>query len=75
MRIRILFRIQLIKFYADPDPNFYWMRMQVTKMMRILVDPDPQHCLFFPPHFPCRIHNIAYFFPYTFLVEGGDGAG
>ncbi len=40
-------RIQLIIFDADPD--FYLMRMrirmriQVTKMMRIFADPDPQH--------------------------------
>jgi hypothetical protein len=35
-------------FYADPNPDFYLMRMwirmriQVTKMMRINVDPDPR---------------------------------
>jgi hypothetical protein len=30
---------------ADPDPDFYWMRMriQVTKMLRMHADPDPQH--------------------------------
>ncbi len=29
----------------DPDLNFYLMRMriQVTKMIRIHADPDPQH--------------------------------
>jgi hypothetical protein len=51
MRIRIRFRIHRINFDADPDkdPDFYLMRMlirmhfQVTKMMRILADPDPQH--------------------------------
>ncbi len=47
--MRIRFRIQLINFDADPDPDFYLMRtrirmrLQVTKMMRILADPDPQH--------------------------------
>ncbi len=46
MRTWIWFRIQLINFDADPDPDFYLMRMriQVTKMMRILADPDAQHC-------------------------------
>jgi hypothetical protein len=45
MRIRIRYRIQLINFDADPDTDFYLMRMliQVIKMMRILADPDPQH--------------------------------
>ncbi len=53
MRIQIRFRIHLINFDADPDPDadpdFYLMRMpiqmriQVTKMMRILADPDSQH--------------------------------
>jgi hypothetical protein len=53
MRIRIRFRIQLINFDADPnaDPylDFYLMQMRirmrirVTKMMRILADPDPQY--------------------------------
>jgi hypothetical protein len=52
--MRIRFRIQLTDFVADSvpdlDPDFYFMRMrirmriQVTKMMRILPDPDPQHC-------------------------------
>ncbi len=43
MRIRIRFRIQLINFYADPD-FMTRMRIQVTKVMRILadLDPDPQ---------------------------------
>jgi hypothetical protein len=41
-------RIQLINFCADPDPDFYWMRIQVIKMMRALADPDPQHWL--PEH-------------------------
>jgi hypothetical protein len=42
MRTRIRFRIQLINYDADPDPVFYMtlMRIQVTKMMRILADPD-----------------------------------
>jgi hypothetical protein len=39
-------------FDADPDPDFYFMRMQirmwtqVTKMVRVYADPDPdpQHC-------------------------------
>ncbi len=39
-----LIRIQRINFDADPDPDFYLMRIQVTIMMRILVYPDPQHC-------------------------------
>jgi hypothetical protein len=45
IRIRIWIRIQLINFDADPDSDFYLMRMriQVTKMMRILADRDPQH--------------------------------
>jgi hypothetical protein len=34
-------------FDVDTVPNFYWMRMrmriQVTKVMRIHADPDPQH--------------------------------
>jgi hypothetical protein len=32
---------------ADPDPDFYLMRMriQMAKMMRILEDPDPQHSM------------------------------
>jgi hypothetical protein len=40
-------RIHLENFDADPD--YYLMRMlirmrfQITKMMRILADPDPQH--------------------------------
>jgi hypothetical protein len=46
MRIRFRIWIQLINF--DEDPDFYLMRMririQITKMMRILADPDPQHC-------------------------------
>jgi hypothetical protein len=43
MPIRIRYLIQLISFDADPD--FYLMRMRilVTKMMRILPDPDQQH--------------------------------
>jgi hypothetical protein len=55
MRFRIRFRIQLINFdvgpNADPDPYFYLMRIQVTKMMQILIrmrippDLDPQHWL------------------------------
>jgi hypothetical protein len=51
MRIRIRFRIQLVNFDeepdVDPDPDFYLMRMgiQVTKMMRIYANLDPQHCL------------------------------
>ncbi len=46
--MRIRFWIQLINFYADPDQNFYLMQMpirmriQVTKIMRILADPDPR---------------------------------
>jgi hypothetical protein len=44
MRIRFRFRIQLINFDADPDPDFYLMH-QVIKIMLILADPDPQHCL------------------------------
>jgi len=35
---------------ADPDPEFYLtqirMRIQVTKMMWIHADPDPQHCFY-----------------------------
>ncbi len=35
-------------FDADPDADFYLMRMrmriQVFKMMGIHADPDPQHC-------------------------------
>jgi hypothetical protein len=37
---------------ADPDADFYLMRIriririQVTKMIRILADPDPQHWAF-----------------------------
>jgi hypothetical protein len=32
-------------YHIDADPNFYLMGMQiqVTKMMRIHADPDPQH--------------------------------
>jgi hypothetical protein len=48
MRIRIRFRIQLINYYADPDPDFYtlWTRIrtliEVIKMTRILIaDADP----------------------------------
>ncbi len=43
-------------FDADPDLDFYlmWMRIrsgiQVTKMMRIPADPDPQHWLLSRPH-------------------------
>ncbi len=29
--------------YFDADPDFYLTRIQVTKMMWILADPDPQH--------------------------------
>jgi hypothetical protein len=43
LRIRIRIRIQLINFGADPDFYLMRMRIQVTKMMRILADPDPQH--------------------------------
>jgi hypothetical protein len=49
MRIRIRFRIQFINLDADTNPDFYLMRIrlriQVTKMMRKLADPDPQHCI------------------------------
>jgi hypothetical protein len=43
MLIRIRFRIQL---FIDANPDFYLMRMwiQVTKMLLIIADPDPQHC-------------------------------
>jgi hypothetical protein len=36
--MRIRFRIQLINFNVDPEADFYLMRMQVTKMMRILAE-------------------------------------
>ncbi len=42
-------RIRLININADPDedPDFYLMRIrmriQATKMIRILADADPQH--------------------------------
>jgi hypothetical protein len=33
--------------FFDADPDFYlmriWMRIQITKMMRIHADPDPKH--------------------------------
>jgi len=51
----IQIRIQLLNFDADPDPDghpdpdFYLMgmrmRIQVTKIIRIVVDPDPQYWL------------------------------
>jgi hypothetical protein len=31
-------------YHYDADPDFYLMRIQVTKMMRIHADPDAQHC-------------------------------
>ncbi len=33
------------QFNADPDPDFYLMRMRIQgpKIMRIHADPDPQH--------------------------------
>ncbi len=35
-------------YHFDADPDFYLMRIrmliQVTKMMQIHADPDPQHC-------------------------------
>jgi hypothetical protein len=36
-----------LAYHFDADPDFYLMRMriQVTKMVRIHADPDPQHCL------------------------------
>jgi hypothetical protein len=45
-------------FDADPHPNFYLMRMRikVTKMMRIHLDPDPQHW----PQLRIRIRGPAF---------------
>jgi hypothetical protein len=37
--MRIRFRVPFINFDADPD--FYLIWIQVTKMMQILADPDP----------------------------------
>jgi hypothetical protein len=31
-------------YHFDADPEFYLMRIQVTKMMRIHADQDPQQC-------------------------------
>jgi hypothetical protein len=51
---------------ADPDPNFYlmwmriWMRIKVTKMMRILADTDPQHWIQGPKSNGSRIRNAGY---------------
>jgi hypothetical protein len=46
MRIRIRYRvrIQLINFDAVPDFDLMRIRIKITKMMRILADPDPQYC-------------------------------
>jgi hypothetical protein len=46
-------------FDADPDFLLMWLRIlmqiQVTKMMRIHADPDPQNCL------PSQ-HKLNFFF-------------
>jgi hypothetical protein len=47
--IRLIFHTFLAcHLQIDADPDFYFMRMrirtQVTKMMRIHEDSDPQHC-------------------------------
>jgi hypothetical protein len=60
-------RIQAINFDADPDADLIQMRIQVTKTMRILADPDPKHwggC-----HFLIFVCNLNDFLYWTCFIE------